>query len=545
MTKQTIGIGSTANDGTGDPLRTAFDKCNDNFDDLYGNPGGEIIVAGADAPAKVKVQAHYVCDGTADEVQINSAVADLGTRGGRIRLIGGFTAQGIQIKEKIHFVGDNFGSSISLTSGASQSLFVFAGNGAAVFTGGGIHGLWLEGGNQTGRHAIDFTGLNQSLVEFDVSYCFINNFDIGIRFGPAGDRLPRVANTRIWNCEQGIYCGEHPQISDSELRYCKLGLTGFINDAFIADTKIADCGVGISQTTSVAGETATTLANTQIIASGSNFSSTAVINGYAYFPASGNFYKITARPSTTELTVTGDPSGEGTKFWVISSGITTTICNGLFFFGNKIDCVVGNGSQVSNCFHGVRTDQDGKIGVMVRGNGVQIQSAKVNYLSPSYGYSDGLIMLHMTGSSTTMQAPVINGCNLTNKAGYKILNFAAGRLVDGLMVTTCQVTCPANTPLIGADAVLRGAIFSGNSFFVSGNVGGPLVVIADGGSTNSSLFSNNVAWLSGGTMTGMVGGDWERGLIANNLVSGGSAAVPIVAPGTTTTSAVNANNNAQ
>jgi len=35
MSKQTIVIGATANDGTGDPLRTAFDKCNDNFDELY------------------------------------------------------------------------------------------------------------------------------------------------------------------------------------------------------------------------------------------------------------------------------------------------------------------------------------------------------------------------------------------------------------------------------------------------------------------------------------------------------------------------------
>jgi len=35
MPKQTINIGSSANDGTGDPLRTAFDKINDNFDELY------------------------------------------------------------------------------------------------------------------------------------------------------------------------------------------------------------------------------------------------------------------------------------------------------------------------------------------------------------------------------------------------------------------------------------------------------------------------------------------------------------------------------
>lgn len=38
MAKQTIGIGTTANDGTGDPLRTAFDKANDNFTEVYGKP---------------------------------------------------------------------------------------------------------------------------------------------------------------------------------------------------------------------------------------------------------------------------------------------------------------------------------------------------------------------------------------------------------------------------------------------------------------------------------------------------------------------------
>jgi len=35
MAQQTINIGTTANDGTGDPLRTAFDKINDNFTELY------------------------------------------------------------------------------------------------------------------------------------------------------------------------------------------------------------------------------------------------------------------------------------------------------------------------------------------------------------------------------------------------------------------------------------------------------------------------------------------------------------------------------
>lgn len=36
MTQQTINIGSAPNDGTGDTLRAAFDKVNDNFDEVYG-----------------------------------------------------------------------------------------------------------------------------------------------------------------------------------------------------------------------------------------------------------------------------------------------------------------------------------------------------------------------------------------------------------------------------------------------------------------------------------------------------------------------------
>jgi len=49
MAQQTINIGTTANDGTGDPLRTAFDKVNSNFTELYNDESqGEVnsIIAG-------------------------------------------------------------------------------------------------------------------------------------------------------------------------------------------------------------------------------------------------------------------------------------------------------------------------------------------------------------------------------------------------------------------------------------------------------------------------------------------------------------------
>jgi hypothetical protein len=39
MAKQVIAIGTTANDGTGDPLRNAFNKTNENFTELYDGDG--------------------------------------------------------------------------------------------------------------------------------------------------------------------------------------------------------------------------------------------------------------------------------------------------------------------------------------------------------------------------------------------------------------------------------------------------------------------------------------------------------------------------
>lgn len=46
MAKQTVNIGTIPNDGTGDVLRTAFDKLNDNFDEVYAFTGGAQYVDG-------------------------------------------------------------------------------------------------------------------------------------------------------------------------------------------------------------------------------------------------------------------------------------------------------------------------------------------------------------------------------------------------------------------------------------------------------------------------------------------------------------------
>jgi len=82
MAKQVIGIGTTANDGTGDPLREAMDKTNDNFTELYAGAGG--VADGAITTAKLAtdaVDSAKIADGAVDTVHIadnNVTYAKLG-----------------------------------------------------------------------------------------------------------------------------------------------------------------------------------------------------------------------------------------------------------------------------------------------------------------------------------------------------------------------------------------------------------------------------------------------------------------------------------
>jgi len=71
MAKQEINIGAAANDGTGDQLRTAFDKTNDNFVEVYGGTAsiarttvpGTLVGAAGDIAGMIAIDATniYVC----------------------------------------------------------------------------------------------------------------------------------------------------------------------------------------------------------------------------------------------------------------------------------------------------------------------------------------------------------------------------------------------------------------------------------------------------------------------------------------------------
>ncbi len=71
MAKKTVNIGTSANKGNGDPLRTAFGKINDNFDEVY---VGKLSIPGpyandtAAESAGVAVGQPYIKTGTSGQV---------------------------------------------------------------------------------------------------------------------------------------------------------------------------------------------------------------------------------------------------------------------------------------------------------------------------------------------------------------------------------------------------------------------------------------------------------------------------------------------
>jgi len=110
MARQTINIGTTANDGTGDPLRTAFDKINDNFVELYGDNDASTILEHDTAP---KLAANLNVNGfqiTTDVANGNVNIQPNGT--------GNVTVGAIQFK------GTSLSSSDSTLINVNEGLIV-------------------------------------------------------------------------------------------------------------------------------------------------------------------------------------------------------------------------------------------------------------------------------------------------------------------------------------------------------------------------------------------------------------------------------------
>ena len=184
MAQQTIDLGTSANDGTGDQLRPAFTKVNENFDEVYlaGPVGSNIQIAGDTLtsvdPAGLIVIASPAATGTANSGDINittGTATGSAYKSGAINITGGLseydttglasyigfdsvtltgapTATDGEAAGKVELIGgvstaitQGRGGHVRSTGGASSGINGYAGD-ASNF-GGTATGAYGTGGN--------------------------------------------------------------------------------------------------------------------------------------------------------------------------------------------------------------------------------------------------------------------------------------------------------------------------------------------------------------------------------------------------------------
>ena len=132
MAKQTVNIGSVANDGTGDPLRTAFDKINDNTDELYtlfGN-GTTLSISG---DVSVSAGAVTIANDAIDESHLNATntavdnyILSFDSASGGFTWVQQFTGDITGIVAGNGLTGDATSGDASLAVGAGTGITVNA-----------------------------------------------------------------------------------------------------------------------------------------------------------------------------------------------------------------------------------------------------------------------------------------------------------------------------------------------------------------------------------------------------------------------------------
>jgi hypothetical protein len=185
-------VGCSASDPITDPVYIT---------DLHAPTGrtATYVIAASDAPANVKAQADYVCDGISDNVQIQLAITALTGTTGSIHLSQGtFSIASSVILPTIpvsglciDIGGEGKGVTIlSLTSAAD----IFTTNGADIFKGN-IHDITFYGANQVG------SGINAKTYQ---TLIYNNKFD---SFKTSGITHTNAdSSTSIYNNEFGR-CG--------------------------------------------------------------------------------------------------------------------------------------------------------------------------------------------------------------------------------------------------------------------------------------------------------------------------------------------------
>lgn len=208
MAQQVIGIGTTANDGTGDPVRTAFSKSKANFAELYGQTVNAGLVYGAVADGSTSVNSvisQAITDG------VKTLVFDQGSSFYNI------TAS-VSIPSGFSIIAGKGRPQFKITSAATSRAFAFTGA-----TDSHLIGIALDG-NYTVTPTDVSIVINSSSSKCSIEDCVFTNLagaSIGGIAISGGATRNIIRNCQFDNCEGTAISisGAHQNIiADNQIR---------------------------------------------------------------------------------------------------------------------------------------------------------------------------------------------------------------------------------------------------------------------------------------------------------------------------------------
>ena len=170
MAKQTVGLGSSANDGNGDTLRTGGTKINANFNEIYaefgdgtnlssGNTAGDILVADGTKFANVT---------TSGDINISNTGA-INLRGNELSIIAGSAPS--STTRKLYNVGDTLywnGTAVGVAGGSAISGFNVSGDSGSDAVADG-NTIKFTGGTGLTTAAADNSGTPTVTLNIDAT----------------------------------------------------------------------------------------------------------------------------------------------------------------------------------------------------------------------------------------------------------------------------------------------------------------------------------------------------------------------------------------
>ncbi|MDY6835112.1 MAG: hypothetical protein SVY53_09980 [Chloroflexota bacterium] len=134
-----------------------------------GTRAATVVVAASDSSPQSRAEADYICDGVDDQVEINTAIGELPTIGGKVLLMEGtFWRTEPIVINRSNFMIEGMGPATIIKSATEESLE------KDIFTGDGsghsgvwiknlmVHGNWQEWGHSGAGDAFDITNLTFS-----------------------------------------------------------------------------------------------------------------------------------------------------------------------------------------------------------------------------------------------------------------------------------------------------------------------------------------------------------------------------------------------